>query len=71
MLDCGVGVARFVVFHLLQNGPALSVLRRQPVEVAREMALDLALGLGQKAQTPLVAEQSGGGAEVTPFSATV
>ena len=61
MLDCGAGMACLVVFHLLQNCPAFFVLRRQPVEVAREVAFDLALSLGQKTQAPLVAQQSGGG----------
>jgi putative redox protein len=47
---CVVGMARFVVAHLVDDGTRGRIGRRQALEMAGQMLLDLALGLDDEAQ---------------------
>src|SRR5690606_20860387 len=48
-----------VGLHLLDDRARLAVRRRQALQMTRQVALDLALGFGQKAQIPAIAETPG------------
>ena len=48
----------FVLFHLHDDGAGFRILRREALQVALQMRLDLAFGLGQKAQIPARAESA-------------
>src|SRR5258708_2757749 len=56
MLDRGLCVASLIAFHLIQYRVAFFVTRRQSVDMAGEVAFDLAFGLREKTQIPFVAE---------------
>ena len=50
-------MARLVGAHRLDHRARALVLRRQRLEVAGEVLLDLALGFGEESEIPAVAEQ--------------
>ena len=56
MLDCNRSVLRFVPLHLVDNRPALLIVRRQTAEMAFEMSLDLTLRFGEESEIPFVAQ---------------
>ena len=56
MLDCNRSVLRFVPLHLVDNRPALLIVRRQTAEMAFEMSLDLTFRLGEESEIPFVAQ---------------
>ncbi len=56
-------VPRFVVSHLRDDRAALGVVRRQPLDVRRQVVLDLALRLDDKAQVRAIASHAGGEAD--------
>src|SRR3989338_8489967 len=57
--DRNGGMFAFVLAHLIENRPALFIGRRQLFEVPIQVFYDLALGFGDKSQTPLFTRQSG------------
>jgi hypothetical protein len=52
-------VVGLVFAHLFQDGAALHVPGRQPVDVFAEVAYHLVLGFRDKAETPLVPRDTG------------
>jgi hypothetical protein len=63
MLHGDTPVPYLIALHLLQDGATCAIGPRQPLKVAGEMAFDLTLGLGEKAEVPTVAKQAKGRAE--------
>ena len=51
-------MACLVFLHLRDDGATFVILRRQLLEMAVEMAFDLAFGLGQDSHVPLVSEKT-------------
>ena len=54
---------RLVGAHRLDHRARAAVVRRQRLEVARQVLLDLALGLGEEGEVPAVAQRAGGRAD--------
>ena len=56
-------VSGFVVTHGLDDSPAAPVVGRQSLEVALQVTLDLAFGLGHEPQTGAISEHRREGAD--------